>query len=52
MSPIGHNGVVFRMTNIPRRITHRTLHLTSRGLPIGAGVMGHGRVNNRSGRNW
>lgn len=53
MTIIGPNHMVFRVSNIPRTATHRTVHLTDRGLPVGYGfIIGNGRLNNSMGRNW
>ncbi len=47
MTIIGPNHMVFRVNNIDRRLTHRTVHLTTGGLPVGYGFMAGSRVNNR-----
>lgn len=39
MTPIAPNEVVVRTRNISCRVTGRTLHLTTRGLPVAAGFM-------------
>lgn len=40
MTMIGPKEIVFRLTNISRSGTERTVELTVRGLPIGYGFMG------------